>query len=245
MLSKTDFKKFYQEMNKKLSNPSWKNVTYKLMDDYDDWFGGTLYITDREDDYFADARQLTKKHEFDFEMIYKPILVQNGAINQDTKLTLRLIDDLINDGNLYRNLKEKTNDFLDTYNDIIDWYKLLVNNENHVKINIFQITEKFKSHFDEKCWTRITSYCYDHKNPSQYRRRFIRKYKDNLDWNYLSSSDIDFDLDFIMEMKEYFDIDVLLKKPVKHIKLMNQLLLYTKNHLEEVLTYKEEDKNGR
>jgi len=243
MLNKDYLKKFNEYRNDDTYS-SWEDILKSRKWELEDnWLNETfLYYTDREDDYIADARKLTKKHEFDFEMIYKPILVQNNVINQETKLTLRLIDDLIGNDNLFYKFKEKTDNFLDTYKDIIDWYSFLLNNKIYVKKNIFEFTKKFKTHFNKRCWEKLTTYCYEYNNRSSYKKSFIKKYKDKLDWEHLTSN-IDFDLDFIIEMQDYIKINLLFKNLNDHPKLMNQMISYTKNNLEEVLTYKKEEGN--
>jgi len=213
---------------------------------WNEWEKETFYISEDPDDYIIDTRQLSKKHLFDFEIKYRPIFVQHPTsnIDQNTKLTLKLLDTLIDSGNLYGYFSQNVNDFfdfLDSYKDIISWHSFLKNNEKTVRKEIYKITDKYKEFFNNECWTCLTHYCYDYREGKIYRKNYIRTYRDKLDWNYLSGSDIDFDPYFIVEMKNYIDFDLYFRNLQKHSQIKNQIKMYTLNNLEEVLTYKKQE----
>jgi len=253
--------------NKKIQDTLSKIVelqgdkSYKTIDEMCDWFSKkdkdwlwkdkleeeTFYISEDPDDYIIDTRQLSKKHLFDFEIKYRPILVQHPVckVNDDTKLTLKLLDTIISGGLLHTFFNKEGNvsvfDFLDSYKDIIAWFDFLYNNETLARKEIYKITEKYSEFFNNECWQRLTYYCYDYRDGRKYRSNYIRKYREKLDWKYLSGSDIDLDPYFILEMRNYIDFNMYFSNLNKHSQLRNQMKLYTLNNLGEVLTYRKEE----
>ena len=124
--------------------------------------------------------------------------------------------------------------------DIIDWFNFFYRNEPFTRSNLYAITSKFNSFFDKECWGQITTYSYGYAHSKYYKRKFIIKYRDKLDWDNLSEN-VDFELEFISKMKDYINFDKYFSKLHQNERLRKQMELYTREHLEEVLAYKKDD----
>lgn len=134
---------------------------------------------------------------------------------------------------------DKKYKFVEEFENVIDWDKLVCNNglwSHDEKYSGRQLIKKFLEKYDSrltpKHWKHISrlSDFYDDD-------KLLEKYKDEVNWQMVSKNKR-FSIGFILKMKDYIDFDVYFKKSYVDPIVLSKMFLYTKDHLEEVLTYK-------
>jgi len=184
---------------------------------------------------------------FDFELKYKHLLIgchnHVFTITERTKLNEDIFKLITRD--LSHNFKYNGStilEFIEDYQDIIDWKQLIYSERAFIETNLELFVDKFNKNFDEYHWYCISILCNDETTDE-----FYKKYKDNLDWRYISQqrNDIDFDIDLLFELKDYIRFDIMLDRIDRHEekpkKFAKHIKNYCLNHIEEILSYNRKD----
>jgi len=196
----------------------------------------------------SDNRVVTKQHIFNFEMKYKSWLLELDVsdICYDTEFSLKVLDDLCTK-NIFRRAKDVDLifEFLDDYKDIIYWDTLIIHKEYFVKEHLDKFLSKYNTHFNIFSWRVITEYIV---STDIIRYKLVRKYKDILNWEILSKNMIRFNKQFTLEMVDYIEPNALFESATRYSNyfprnkdFLDQLRLYTEDHLKEILSYKREE----
>jgi len=187
-------------------------------------------------------KKLSKQEKFDLELIYKPLFSTVSSIElssfKDDKAFINKFVDFIDE--IYKNDLDATYTFLVDYEDFINWYR--VTNVAHAFINQdpVRFADMFHDQFDleTRCWERLCHNYFFHSN-----EEFIRKYKDKLDWVLISGYH-DFTPEFLYEMKDYIDMDVILKNIDKRHKIYSFIRTFMETHLNDFINDYRNDKLG-
>jgi len=191
-----------------------------------------------------EERVLTKQHIFNYEMKYKSRFMSMKNDNDfiiteillHKPLSLELIDEICVDiqycmGDDFNKVCE----FISDFKDVIDFRCVFSTDYNTFKrVEIEKLTELFSDYFDMEIWDYVS------KEISYENIEFLRKFKDKICWCEAPSY-IDYDLDVCLEFKDYINFDKLLFMTDEPNDFKEQLSLYMKDHIEEILTYKRKD----
>jgi len=189
-------------------------------------------------------RILTKKHKFDFEMKYRPVFQMYtgsyiGGLCKKYKngLTLTLLDEITSHIDIAFYKKENIKlafSFFDDFKDVIKWERTIFQS-NLVHDKFTKFIDRYYKYFTQDIWHGLscTYKCYA-------STKFIRKYKDYLDWSYISILH-NFTPEFLLEMKDYVDMKYLLSSKNPNSVVMDKFSTYLSKHLEEALNGKRED----
>jgi len=179
-------------------------------------------------------RTLTKKHLFDWEMKYKDKVKEQKF----DKLTLRNFDTLIYK-NLHYSFQSDYNlvtEFIDDYMELIDFDRFIYQNWYFVNEHLYKFVNKYEKYIGDKGWSHIHGMFSVYNN-----EKFIMKYIDRLDIQTIITKH-EFSPKLLLFLK-----DRMTKRQIKEViskiryhngsVISQQMLKYTVDHLEEVLTY--------
>jgi len=197
-----------------------------------------------------DNRVLTKRHIFTYEMKYKEtflsryneeISYHRPEFKSDDEFTLRFLDRLVLviSFTLDSYKDEEVFEFLSDFKDIIDWkdyfLEMIMGDVSYDFID--DVIDKYNEYFTKSVWDLIS-------DKHRMNEDFIRKYKDKLNWNYITLQlGRNFSTDFILEMKDYIpNIRVMVEDIFGYTcNLGDHIKSYVADHFEEVLSYKGKD----
>jgi len=187
---------------------------------------------------------LSKQHLFNFEMKYRRLSELGGYQYEfDTKGTAEIRSELnymLQYFNRYFKTDEEILEFLNDYKDVIDW-DYFIKLENGWIFESVEVLDKIISialpYLDTEAWEYIT--CDRHSLPIEELKDFYRKYKDNIYWDNIEYSILDFDIDFIREMRDYIPFERLFE--YFGTEFTSHVETYVLDHLDEVLDYRKED----
>jgi len=180
-------------------------------------------------------RTLTKKHIFDYEMKYRDKI---DPVYSKLKFNLKLFDMIVY--SIDHNFKDynKAFNFIDDFVDLINFNKFIRFNRNFTRKYYKRFLNKYNLYLDKEAWDDMT-YCVIYGKD----KRYITKYKDKLNMNILGGYCHNLPPEFLIECKDDINIRKILSRLVTNDKnkIIQRIIDYTEDHLEEVLSYKRED----
>jgi len=182
-------------------------------------------------------RVLTKRHKFTYEIKYRQLFAKirgHNNVSFDKELDLELLDYISAWNIMYEATYDldKVFEFLSDYKDVINVEECLYMGHHFFIRHVEKYVEIFDGYLSSKCWIVISKHIEASKH-----QEFLVKYKDKIRWDLVKYDHADFSIDTILKLEDYIEFD----EELFNSEFEKQMLKYTIDHLEEVLTYKRND----